>query len=90
MPSMEYLHQELRKKNVTLNLLWYEYKQAKPEGYQYSRFCDLYRGWHKKIDVCLRQEHRAGEKLFIDYASQTNMKTDTINDGENPIFRQTM
>jgi len=71
MPSMEYLYRELGKKSVTLNLLWYEYKQAKPEGYQYSRFCDLYRGWHKKLDVCLRQEHRAGEKLFIDYAGQT-------------------
>lgn len=71
MPSMEYLHHELRRKSVTLHLLWYEHKQENPDGYQYSRFCDLYRGWEKKLDVCLRQEHRAGEKLFIDYAGQT-------------------
>ena len=71
MPSMEYLYNELKKKSVTLQLLWYEYKQANPDGYQYSHFCDLYRRWVKKLDVSLRQEHRAGEKLFIDYAGQT-------------------
>jgi len=70
-PSMEYLYHELRRKGVTLQLLWYEYKQANPEGYQYSQFCKLYRRWVKKIDVSLRQEHRAGEKLFVDYAGQT-------------------
>ena len=68
---MEYLHQELRKKGVTLQLLWHEYKQVNPEGYQYSQFCNLYRHWEKKLDVTLRQEHRAGEKLFVDYAGQT-------------------
>lgn len=71
MPPMEYLHQELRKKGVTLQLLWHEYKHVNPEGYQYSQFCHLYRQWEKKLDVTLRQEHRAGEKLFVDYAGQT-------------------
>jgi transposase len=71
MPSMEYLFQEMKRKRVTLQLLWYEYKQANPHGYQYSQFCNLYRQWVKKLDVTLRQEHRAGEKLFIDYAGQT-------------------
>jgi len=71
MPSMEYLFRELKRKRVTLQLLWYEYKQVNPEGYQYSQFCHLYRQWVKKLDVTLRQEHRAGEKLFIDYAGQT-------------------
>jgi len=71
MPDMGYLYQELKKKSVTLQLLWYEYKQANPEGYQYSQFCNRYRQWAKKLDVTLRQEHRAGEKLFIDYAGQT-------------------
>ncbi len=56
MPSMEYLYHELRRKGVTLQLLWYEYKQANPEGYQYSQFCKLYRRWVKKVDVSLRQE----------------------------------
>ncbi len=71
MPSMEYLLRELRRKGVTLQLLWHEYKEANPDGYQYSQFCHLYRQWQKKVDVTLRQEHRAGEKLFVDYAGQT-------------------
>jgi len=71
MPPMRYLFQELNKKGVTLQLLWYEYKQTNPEGYQYSQFCHLYRQWVSKLDVTLRQEHRAGEKLFVDYAGQS-------------------
>ncbi len=71
MPPMEYLFRESKKKGVTLQLLWYEYKQGNPNGYQYSQFCHLYRQWGKKLDVTLRQQHRAGEKLFIDYAGQT-------------------
>jgi len=71
MPNMEYLYQEMKKKSVTLQLLWYEYKQDNPDGYQYSRFCHLYRQWVNKLDVTLRQQHRAGEKLFLDYAGQT-------------------
>jgi transposase len=71
MPPMDYLFKELKRKGVTLQLLWYEYRQANPEGYQYSQFCHRYRHWLKKLDVSLRQEHRAGEKMFIDYAGQT-------------------
>jgi transposase len=71
MPPMDYLFKEMKKKGVTLQLLWYEYKEANPDGYQYSQFCHLYRQWVKKLDVTLRQEHRAGEKLFVDYAGQT-------------------
>ena len=71
MPDMGYLYQELKRKSVTLQLLWYEYKQSNADGYQYSQFCNLYRQWDKKLDITLRQEHRAGEKLFIDYAGQT-------------------
>ena len=71
MPDMAYLHEELKKKSVTLQLLWYEYKETHPEGYQYSQFCNLYRQWAKKLDVTLRQHHRAGEKVFVDYAGQT-------------------
>jgi transposase len=71
MPPMEYLHRERKKKSVTLQLLWHEYKEANPDGYQYSQFCEIYRQWTQKLDVCLRQEYRAGEKLFVDYAGQT-------------------
>jgi transposase len=71
MPPMDSLYQELKKKGVTLQLLWCEYKQANPQGYQYSQFCKRYQSWVDKLDICLRQEYRAGEKLFVDYAGQT-------------------
>ena len=71
MPSMEYLHQELKRKGVTLQVLWHEYKQTHPDGYQYSQFCRLYRQWAERLDPPLHQEYRAGEKLFVDYAGQT-------------------
>jgi transposase len=52
-------------------LLWEEYRQENPDGYQYSRFCELYQRWRRKQDVVLRQEHKAGEKLFVDWAGTT-------------------
>ena len=92
MPDMEYLYRELKRKSVTMQLLWYEYKQANPDGYQYSQFCNLYRQWVKKLDLTLRQEHRAGEKLFIDYAGQTvsivNPKTGEITEAQ--VFLATL
>jgi transposase len=66
-----YIHRQLRHKTVTLMLLWQEYKQIYPQGYQYSQFCNLYRQWAGRIDPVMRQEHRAGEKMFVDYAGQT-------------------
>src|SRR5436190_981588 len=61
LPDWATIHGELRgNKHVTLQLLWEEHKQANPEGYSYSRFCELYQGWSGKLDVVLRQEHRAG------------------------------
>jgi transposase len=72
MPAMDYLYRELhRKKGVTLQLLWYEYKEQHPDGYQYSFFCEQYRNWVKNLDVPLRQNHLAGEKMFVDFAGQT-------------------
>ena len=70
-PDYEYIYNELRtyrKFNLTLIQLWLEYKEKHPDGYQYSQFCDLYRRWRGKLDYCMRQEHRAGEKAFIDYS----------------------
>ena len=93
MPSMQYLFEEMKRKHVTLQLLWYEYKQGSPDGYQYSYFCELYNQWRKGLDISLRQEHLAGEKLFIDYAGQTvpilNPDTGQI-DLEAQIFIATM
>jgi transposase len=64
-------HQLQTNKHVTLQLLWEEYREAHPDGYRYSRFCDLYRRWLHSQEVVLRQEHRAGEKLFVDFAGDT-------------------
>jgi len=71
LPQWSVVHRELRRKGVTLFLLWQEYREVHPEGYQYSWFCEHYRAWAGKLDVVMRQDHRAGEKLFIDYAGQT-------------------
>ena len=56
---------------LTQQLLWEEYRQANPDGYRYSRFCELFKRWRRKQDVVLRQEHKAGEKLFVDWAGTT-------------------
>jgi transposase len=70
-PDWSSIHHELRKKGVTLFLLWQEYKESSPEGYQYSWFCEHYQTWTGKLDLVMRQDHRAGEKLFVDYAGQS-------------------
>jgi len=66
-----YVNKELKRKSVTLRLLWVEYKEKEPNGIGYSRFCEAYRDWHKHLEVWMRQPHKAGEKLFVDYAGQT-------------------
>ena len=72
MPDFAVLHEQRQKnKHVTLQLLWEEYREANPDGYQYSRFCDLYQRWRGTQDVVLRQEYKAGEKLFVDWAGPT-------------------
>jgi len=70
-PDWAAIDAELRRKGVTLELLWIEYKREHPEGYQYSWFCERYRRWQQRVDPVLRQTYRAGEKLFVDYAGQT-------------------
>jgi transposase len=71
-PDYALVHQELKKKGVTLTLLWEEYRQAVGErGYQYTAFCTRYRDWAGKLKRSMRQIHRAGEKLFADYAGPT-------------------
>jgi transposase len=67
-PDWARLHLELRKKHVTKQLLWEEYKAEQPEGYQYSQFCERYARWASTLSVTMRQTHVAGEKLFIDFS----------------------
>ncbi len=71
-PDFAAMHEQLRQhRHLTLQLLWEEYRQANPDGYRYSRFCELYQRWRSKLDVVLRQEHKAGEKMFVDWAGST-------------------
>ncbi len=70
-PDWSLIHRELRHQGVTLFLLWQEYRAQHPDGYQYSWFRAHYRSSQGKLDALMRQDHRAGEKLFVDYAGQT-------------------
>jgi len=79
LPEWAVVHHELRRRDMTLQLLWLEYKERAPEGYQYSQFCRLYREWQRHLDVVMRQEHRAGEKLFVDFAGETVPVIDPVS-----------
>ncbi len=70
LPNYQYLHTERRKPGVTLELLHLEYLEAHPTGYRYTQFCELYRRWLKTHGLTMRQVHRAGEKLFVDYSGK--------------------
>jgi hypothetical protein len=70
-PDWSRLHAELRRPGVTLLLVWEEYRAGQPDGYGYSRFCDLYATWRGRLSPTMRQNHPAGERLFVDYAGQT-------------------
>ena len=71
-PDFASIHeQKQRHRHLTLQLLWEDYRQANPEGYGYSRFCELYQRWRGKLDLVLRQEYKAGEKMFVDWAGTT-------------------
>ena len=80
-PDCQYIYDQLRtyrKYNLTLSQLWIEYKENHPDGYQYTQFCDYYRQWRSKLDYCMRQEHRGGEKVFVDYGDGLNI-IDALN-----------
>lgn len=82
-PNFEQIHQELKKKGVTLQLLWEEYHAANGEkAYGRTQFCKMYQWWRNKLNVTMRQRHKAGDKLFIDYCGPTvpiiNAKTGEI------------
>ena len=61
-PDWAAVHRELRRKHVTLSILWEEYIARDPGGYRYSRFCELYRAWEGRLSVTMRQSHAAGEQ----------------------------
>lgn len=70
-PDWAAVHREMGRKGVTLDLLWQEYRERHPDGYQYSAFCDHYRAYAQSLPVTLRQSHAPGERLFVDYSGQT-------------------
>ncbi|MCL4163403.1 UNVERIFIED_CONTAM: hypothetical protein GTU68_033700, partial [Idotea baltica] len=70
-PDWAYVHAELRRKGVTLMLLWEEYRGVHSDGYGYSRYCELYTRWEGKLSPVMRQRHPAGERLFVDYTGPT-------------------
>jgi transposase len=85
-PNWPAVHNELRRKGVTLELLWQEYKAEQVDGLQYSAFCDHYRRWRQQLTLSMRQTHTPGERLFVDYAGQTvgvtNGTTGEIRDAQ--------
>ena len=76
MPDWKEIHGELKKRSVTLTLLWTEYREQYPNGYGHTQFCELYRCWAGKLNPPMRMVHKAGEKLFVDYAGDTVSITD--------------
>ena len=85
-PDWGYVHTELKKKNVTLQLMWQEYKDVHPDGYQSTQFYEHYGRWKKILSPSLYQVHKAGEKMFVDYAGHTvpiqDRSTGKIRDAE--------
>jgi transposase len=72
LPDFADIHKQLQQhRHLTLQLAWEEYRQRFPDGYRYSYFCEMYQGWRRRLDVVLRQEHKAGEKMFVDWAGAT-------------------
>src|SRR5437868_7987476 len=70
-PDWAAVHRELKRKHVTLQILWDEYIERHPEGYRYSRFCELYRAWAARLSVTMRQSHAGGDRRFVDYVGDT-------------------
>ena len=70
-PDWAAVHRQLGRSGVTLDLLWQEYREWHPDGYQYSAFCEHYRAFAQALPVTLRQSHAPGERLFVDYSGQT-------------------
>jgi transposase len=70
-PDWSHIHAELKRRGVTLALLWQEYRAEHARGYAYSWFCERYGDWRKCVTPTMRQTHLAGEKLFVDWAGDT-------------------
>ena len=87
-PIWAAVHREVGRVGVTLDLLWQEYRECHPDGYQYSGFCEHYRAFARALPVTLRQSHAPGERLFVDYSGQTVtiIDVDTGEERQAQIF----
>ena len=89
LPDMAQLHKELRgkrrRKGVTRQLLWEEYRAAHPEGYGYTQFCEYYKRFESGLEPVLRQPYKAGEKLFVDWAGETIPVVDSVTGSARPV-----
>jgi len=85
-PNWSDLAIELKKPGVTMLILWEEYRGSHPDGYGYSRFCELLRGFQQRLSPTMRQEHTAGDKVFVDYSGKkipiVDRKTGEIREAE--------
>ena len=84
-PDFEYIDREMKKKGVTLFLLWEEYKIENPEGCMYTQFCAKYREHRKKNSVYMRKFYKAGERMLVDWAG-VSMKYSSGRDGEKTAY----
>ena len=75
-PDCAYIHRELKRDGVTLQLLWEEYAQVHPNGFRRTQFCEIYRQWARRLRPSMRQVHRAGEKTFIDFSGKRPVLVD--------------
>ena len=85
LPDPLWIHMERQRKGVTLELLHHEYLEQHPDGYRYTQFCEHYRRWCRKRKLSMRQVHRAGEKLFVDYAGQKPKVVDRTTGEEREV-----
>ncbi len=84
LPDWGHIHTELHRKHVTLQLLWEEYRLQHADGYSYSHFCELYQHFADTLEVSMRQTHRAGDKVFVDYSGDG---VEVIDGGTGEIRR---
>ena len=84
-PDCAYIHRELKRDSVTLQLLWEEYAQVHPDGYRRSHFCQIYRQWAQRLRPSMRQVHRAGEKTFIDFSGKRPTLVDRRTGEPRPV-----
>lgn len=70
LPDWKCVHEQLRQKGVTRELVWREYREDHPDGYGYSRFCELYQAWSGRLRPTMRLDHPAGEVCYVDYAGK--------------------